>query len=93
MSSSNLLPLKIAGYLRRIDFEYVRAAAALKHDIVSSCRFYVIEATEYDNWNGGTTGHDVILFVPEDILRRVPLAEQRKITDEIRSDLNEIDEP
>ncbi|NJM28974.1 MAG: toll/interleukin-1 receptor domain-containing protein [Rhizobiales bacterium] len=89
LSRSNQIPPKIGTYLRRIDFEYVRTAAAIKHDIVASCKFFVIEETTYDNWNGGTVGHDVILFVVEDVLRRIPLADQSKIADEIRSDLNE----
>jgi hypothetical protein len=66
-------------YLRRLEVEYSRSKNALLWEVVTSGRFYVREETDYDNWNGGTYGHDVIIFLPIAVLGKVPLAEQEGV--------------
>jgi len=82
------LPPKVPSHLRRIAAEYLRAGENLKHTIITSSRLYVVEEAEYDNWNGGTAGHDVQLYVQEDVLCQIPLVKQQELIDSIRTDLN-----
>ena len=48
----------------------------------------MIEETAYDNWNGGTYGHDVKLFLPTEVMARIGFDEQAKISASLREDLN-----
>ncbi|SCY78276.1 toll/interleukin-1 receptor domain-containing protein [Microvirga guangxiensis] len=88
VSTSYYLPSKIGSYLKRLDLEYSRDKQSLKGEIIKSARAIVIENTEYDNWNGGTTGHDVRLFLPEGILSKIGLSSQVEIGESLRVDLN-----
>lgn len=82
------LPRKIISYLKRIDLDYIRSGDTLRHEIISSARFEVVEAVSYDNWNGGVTGHNVILYLEEPILAKVSLSNQSEIARTISEDLN-----
>tara|TARA_R110002051_G_scaffold278363_2_gene339740 strand:+ start:194 stop:1177 length:984 start_codon:yes stop_codon:yes gene_type:complete len=44
--------------------------------------------TDYDNWNGGTYGHDVILYLPLDTLSEWSVETRKTFTDKLASDLN-----
>jgi hypothetical protein len=84
------LPSKVLTYLRRLELEYERIDNPFLLKIARTCRVYVREATEYDNWNGGTYyGHDAILFLPEDVIKYIPLATQDTVQEEIKTALNE----
>jgi hypothetical protein len=48
----------------------------------------VIEETAYDNWNGGTYGHDVKLFSPAEVMARIGFGEQTQICATLLEDLN-----
>jgi hypothetical protein len=68
------LPDKLGSYLRRLAVEYGSdPAKTLESDVISTCRARVEPETEYDNWNGGTYGHDVWLYVPLEVLGRIGL--------------------
>lgn len=82
------LSQKIGSYLKRLDIEYGRQNDAQKLRIIRNCRATVIEQTEYDNWNGGTYGHDVRLFLPEVVFEGIALKEQDRLAEQIREDLN-----
>lgn len=56
-------------------------------DLIAASRSFVIEETEYD-WNGGTHGHDVNLFVPFEELSKVNINDQKTIAEDICKDLN-----
>lgn len=88
MATKHYLPSKLPSYLRRLDLEYVRAGRALDHEIIQTARISVTEETSYDNWNGGTYGHDVSFFLPESVLRKVPFADQKAIANRLCEDLN-----
>ncbi|MEL6860814.1 MAG: toll/interleukin-1 receptor domain-containing protein [Pseudomonadota bacterium] len=49
---------------------------------------FVREQTEHDNWNGGTFGHDVVLFVPHEAMALVDLDRQDEIFRRLSEDLN-----
>lgn len=88
MAEKHFLPSKLPSYLRRLDLEYVRAGRNLEHQIVQSAKITVLEETSYDNWNGGTYGHDLIVFLPEEVLKTIPFAEQATIAATLRDELN-----
>jgi hypothetical protein len=88
VSSKHYLPSKVNSYLRRLELEYARADSTLLRQVVTSARIAVIEETFYDNWNGGTYGHDVILFLPAEVLTKISLDKQKGLCDQIALDLN-----
>ncbi len=88
MTSKHYLPSKINSYLRRLQVECAGDGHDLLSEIISAARICVIEETDYDNWNGGTYGHDVKFFLPIEVLGKVKVREQQEIADGIRNDLN-----
>lgn len=87
MASEYFLPSKISSYLQRLDLEYARSGRSLFREMIKNARVAINEATEYDNWNGGTYGHDVIFFLPPEILSKIPLDKQKEICAQLREDL------
>jgi hypothetical protein len=88
VAAKHYLPSKVNSYLRRLVIEYERANSTLLREVVTSSRIAVREETSYDNWNGGTYGHDVVLFVPPVILTKISFAIQKEICNQIADDLN-----
>ncbi len=88
MSSKHYLPSKIGSYLKRLELEYARTDQTRLLEIITAARVQVIEETSYDNWNGGTYGHDVILFLPADIIGELGFDWQKQLGDRICEDLN-----
>ena len=58
------LPTKLPSYLLllRLSHQYARKKKDLERDLIAASRVYVIEEATYDNWAGGTYGHDVQIF-------------------------------
>ena len=52
----------------------------------------MVEETDYDNWDGGTYGHDVQLFLPMEELSKVGINDIDSVAQRIRDDLNKIGE-
>ncbi len=67
------LPQKTPGFLRRLSAEYASDGKALLAEILNTCKVYVKSGTEHDNWNGGIYGHDVMLFLPLNILQKIKI--------------------
>ena len=88
MTTKYYLPSKISSYLKRLLGEYILEEKTNLIEIISSAKIYIIEGTGFDNWNGGTYGHDVKLFLSESVLARIKVREQNTIAEEIRTDLN-----
>lgn len=84
----SFLPSKIANYLRRLRGNYRTTSEKLLFEILDSARFFVREETSYDNWNGGTYGHDVVLFLTPEILDKIPLHLEPELRQQLCSDLN-----
>lgn len=84
------LPRKLPAYLLRLDREYARTQSALQREIIQNCRAIAIEGTNFDNYNGGTTGHDARLYVPMEVHEKIPLSRLDKVADGICSDLNQL---
>ena len=88
MSNKHYLPSKIGSYLKRLELEYSRSDRTRLLEIITNARAEVIEETAYDNWNGGTYGHDVILYLPPAIIGEFSLDWQKQLGDETCEDLN-----
>jgi len=88
MPSKHYLPSKLGTYLKRLELEYARAGNSFLREIIAAAYVTVIEETSYDNWNGGTYGHDVKLFLPSEIIGKIGLDEQRQFCEQLREDLN-----
>ena len=88
MATEHYLPSKVGSYLHRLYLEYERANQTQLQGIVRNARFIVIEETEYDNLDGGTYGHDVILFLSPEILSPIPLVDQKEICEQLKRDLH-----
>jgi hypothetical protein len=88
LSNKHYLPSKIGSYFKRLELEYTRTDHTRLLEIITSARVEVVEETSYDNWNGGTYGHDVVLYLPEDIIGELGFDWQKQLGDTICEDLN-----
>jgi len=88
LAYKHYLPSKLPNYLRRLELEYARTGNAALREVITSARWMVIEETAYDNWNGGTYGHDVKLFLPKETMARIGFDQQKAICEALRGDLN-----
>lgn len=79
---------KIMPALRRLRGHYDRKEEEALRDLIDAASIHIEPATEYDNWNGGTFGHDVFLFMADEKMSLVDLDNQAQILDRIREDLN-----
>jgi hypothetical protein len=84
------LPRKVHGYLRRLAVQYERSGKHLENELITGARIFVDEATSYDNWNGGTYGHTVILFLPLEALGKVDIDRQSDVCSGITDDLRKL---
>ncbi|WP_375203478.1 toll/interleukin-1 receptor domain-containing protein [Hyphococcus sp.] len=87
MSEFALIP-KILPAFRRLRGHYDRKGENDLRDLIEAGRVYIEEETEFDGWNGGTYGHDVFVFVPEEMMALVDLDNQDEIFNRVRDDLN-----
>lgn len=57
-------------------------------EIMSKAHFFVREEESFDNWNGGTYGHHVLVFVPPETMRKIAFSNQGQIENSLLSDLS-----
>ena len=86
--SDYFLPAKLPVYLQRLEIEYARTGEGLLLSILRGARTLVIPETAYDGWNGGTYGHDVVFYLPREVMARIQLGKQDDYCGRLRSDLN-----
>lgn len=67
---------KISIMLKRLLMDLERDGRVLQQDIVKHCRYLVHENVDYDGYDGGRDGQGVTLFLPEEVLCRIPLVQQ-----------------
>lgn len=87
MTEFALVP-KIMPSLRRLRIHYQNKGEEALQALIDAASVYVEPGTDFDNWNGGTYGHDVHLFVGDADVGLVDLDSQSEILDRIRDDLN-----
>lgn len=68
--------------------EYERAGEETLHDIVSKAKWRIEEGVEFESWNGGQHGHNLIMHLTPEQLGQVPLATQRDTAERLRADVN-----
>jgi hypothetical protein len=88
LSSKHYLPSKIGSYFKRLELEYARTDQTRLREIITSARVKVIEETSYDNWNGGTYEHDVILFLPAEVIGELGFDWRKQLGEKLCEDLN-----
>jgi hypothetical protein len=93
MASKYYLPSKVVSYLRRMLGEYKAEGESLYADILSLSKIYIHEASDFDNWNGGSSGHSIRLFMPPELLHRIPIRTQSIFTEKLLDDLRTCAEP
>ncbi len=85
------LPAKIRGYLLRLSHHYAEIPDKAKlKAILDTARVFVAVGLHYDNWEGGTYGHDVRLYLPLETLAKISAKEQEKLTETLTSELRAI---
>ena len=55
--------------------------------IIMSCSIYIAEGRKYSDWDNGSYGHDITLFMPLDTLATIGVKEQERICQKILDDL------
>lgn len=85
-----ILSTKISAHLRRLAGHYQDTGELLLFEIIGSGSYFFRESTHYDNWNGGTDGHTVVLFSSLDTLRKIPPTKQKSIQETICNDLHSL---
>lgn len=89
MTSSRVLPRKIDIYLRTLHGLYERGNQSRLCEIVVNAGATVDEDQDFDNWNGGTYGHGVILTLPEDLFLET-FDSKHELEDQIKEDLQKL---
>ena len=87
MTDFLLLP-KIPPALRRLRGYYYNKEEYGLGDLIEASFFHIKPETLYDNWNGGTYGHDVLIFVPEEKMDSIDLDSQQQLAEQLTEDLN-----
>lgn len=83
------LPQKIPRIIRQLEIFYRDPSLHTLHEIVLTSSIYIKESTAYDNWNGGTTGHQIVFFAQEIIFEKIKnLETQQEILGHLKSDIN-----
>jgi len=80
----------INSYRRRLEISYEEDNSLLK-EIMETAAVFVNEGVEYDNWNNRDIyGHDITLFLPEEVLRKTGnIKAQSKLGERLKDDFNE----
>lgn len=83
------LPLQIDRYLAMLSKIYQKQKEMLYDRIIVNANFAVTPETDYDNWNGGTYGHTLTLYLPEEVFVET-YDNSENIRAKICTDLNNI---
>ena len=89
MSEFALLP-KLLPAFRRLHRHYNSKNEPDLRKLLESSRFHFELGAEFDNWNGGTYGHDILMFIPDATIDLVDLDDQDRISERICNDLNKV---
>ncbi|NGP51972.1 toll/interleukin-1 receptor domain-containing protein [Thioalkalivibrio sp. XN8] len=81
------LPSKLIPAFRRLRQHYQRRAESELCALIEASSIFAKTGTDYDPWDGGTYGHDVYIFLPEEMLGLLDLDEQAAMQDRIQEDL------
>lgn len=88
MTTDWQIPRKMDRYLKRLASEYRKDGDTPLADVLVGSKFQINEETIYDGWDGGIYGHDLVLMVPDELMKHIPLDEQHEIERRLIEDLN-----
>ncbi|MCA9408681.1 MAG: TIR domain-containing protein, partial [Candidatus Omnitrophica bacterium] len=89
MSEKYYLPQQIEHYLRVLALRYEALENKLSREIIVNAKYKIEEGVGWDNWNGGCSGHDIVLIIPDTLYSKV-LENKKDIESKIYNDLREI---
>lgn len=79
---------RLKGYFKRLAIHYRSQNNLPALTAIENGRVFIKEETSYDNWNGGTAGHTLTIYLAESALLAVGgLEAQKEIAETIRKDL------
>jgi hypothetical protein len=81
---------KIGSLLKRLLLDMQARCDSAGERLIRECSYLVIEETGYDNLDGGMTGHDVVLFAPEEVLGQIPIKDLQQRARELDSALGSL---
>ena len=87
MDNSFLVPKNVRLYLRRIISEYKRGDMEEIAEIIQQATPFVREDSYDEAW-GDSHGHELILFLSEEWMKKIPLHDQSNIEERLQNDLN-----
>ena len=88
MATSYSLPQRLPGLIKQLVARYRKEGLTALPLALETAHYGMDLKTDYDNWNGGTYGHDVILYLPLESLSEWSIEARKNITDKVTSDLN-----
>lgn len=83
------LPKNIEHYLAVLSKLYAQNGKRQFQEIIVNAQIRVHEEWDYDNWNGGTSGHALFLAVPEPLFLS-SIEQKGNIESKIKEDLNKL---
>jgi TIR domain len=83
------VPAKLPAYLRRLCISY-KSENAKFSDLLMSANTLVREGAEYDNYNGGTFGHHVVVFLHPSFFESHTIKDQERLVKRLTDDLRTI---
>jgi TIR domain len=86
---SFVLPPQIESHLATLNRLYKHSGELLLQQIVVNGALEIDEGSDYDNWNGGTYGHDVTLTLSEDLYVQV-MDNKEVVQKRVKEDLEKL---
>ena len=83
------LPKNIEHYLATLSKLYAHEGKSQLQEIIVNAQIRVHEGWDYDNWNGGTSGHALFLAIPERLFLS-SIKQKGDIETKITEDLNKL---
>lgn len=81
---------RLKGYFKRLAIHYKSQGNLAGLSIIETGYASINEGISFDNWNDGTTGHGLTIYLPESTLRELgSLKKQKALSELLRTDLNE----
>lgn len=88
MTSPYTLPGRLPGLIKQLVALYRKSGAINLPQVIESARIGLDLHTEHDNWNGGTTGHDLVLYLSLEIITDFDIGYRKDVCDKIKEDIN-----
>lgn len=84
-----VLPSKLEKLLAALSAYYGQQDQQLLQRVVVNSTYNLILETNYDNWNGGTWGHTLVLQIPQSIFYEI-INEISDISEQLGTDINKL---